>query len=387
MKKQKANRSGADEELNPQPTSTATLISARQSPAPKPMKTVLMFDETSSTTQANIRSKAKPEPRNVTARKRLLIADDDGSIRESLARVLEGENYEVLLAKSGQEAVSQFLYAEPDLVLLDLNMPGKDGWQAFELMEKVRPFVPVIVITARPNQFEHAAKLGIDALMEKPLDLPLLLRTIKGLLAEPERARIARLTQRNFTTFLLLRKDTAKPAERRNGFSTAPLASDRKQVEPIRPSRPGKRRIMVAEDDTSVSASLGRVLEAENYDVVFARDGYEAATKYLTAPFDLALLDLNLPRMDGWQAYDWISKLHPLVPIIIITARPNEYERAVAAGADALMEKPLDLPLLLKTIKELLAESPQQRIAHLTSRDFSTRFLSRSGDDERRGGQ
>lgn len=66
-----------------------------------------------------------------------------------------------------------------------------------------------------------------------------------------------------------------------------------------------------------------------------------------------------------------------MVPIIIITARPNQYEQALRAGADALMEKPLDLPVLLSTIHQLLAESEQQRLARLTDPNFATAFLSR----------
>ena len=67
-------------------------------------------------------------------------------------------------------------------------------------MEKLNPFLPVIVITARPHQYDLAVRLGIDAFMEKPLDLPLLLATIKELLVEPQQDRIVRLTKGNFVT-------------------------------------------------------------------------------------------------------------------------------------------------------------------------------------------
>jgi DNA-binding response OmpR family regulator len=135
--------------------------------------------------------------------KRILIADDDPAVLVSLAQVLASEAYDVVLAHTGRQAVSQLLAEKPDLVLLDLNMPEKDGWEAFELMEKLNPFLPVIVITARPNQYDLAVRLGIDAFMEKPLDLPLLLATVKQLLAEPEQDRIVRLTKGNFVTAYL----------------------------------------------------------------------------------------------------------------------------------------------------------------------------------------
>jgi CheY-like chemotaxis protein len=173
------------------------------------MKTLALINEKDTSPPLGAAPILKPEPRDAPVRKRILIADDDASVRESLARVLEGENHEVVLAGSGREAVSQFVHAAPDLVLLDLNMPDTDGWQAFELMEKRRPFVPVIVITARPHQYEHAARLGIDAFMEKPLDFPLLLQTIARLLSEPEPERLQRLTQHEAATSFLVRRAAA----------------------------------------------------------------------------------------------------------------------------------------------------------------------------------
>jgi DNA-binding response OmpR family regulator len=136
-------------------------------------------------------------------RKTILLADDDASIRRLVGRILEMENYEVWPAKTGREAASKFLHGPPDLVLLDLNMPDKDGWEASRLMSSVHPGVPVIVITARPHQYEQAVRMRIDALMEKPLDLLVLLQTVKELLAEPDTQRSARMNHPDFRTALL----------------------------------------------------------------------------------------------------------------------------------------------------------------------------------------
>jgi CheY-like chemotaxis protein len=142
--------------------------------------------------------------------KKILLADDDPGIREMLGRVLESEHYEVILAKNGNEAGAKFVSREPDIVLLDLNMPDRDGWSAFRFMEVVHPLLPVIIITARPDQYAQAEKLGVDALMEKPLNLPVLLEAIEGLLAETETERTRRLINRHFkTAFLNHRKQPA----------------------------------------------------------------------------------------------------------------------------------------------------------------------------------
>jgi DNA-binding response OmpR family regulator len=122
----------------------------------------------------------------------ILIVDDDPTIRDSLARVLQSEDFEVRLAENGRVGARQVLDCLPDLILLDLNMPDTNGWQAFEVIARLVPQVPVIVITARPDQARRAAEVGIDMLLEKPLDIPVLLETIRELLAAPGRSRFAR---------------------------------------------------------------------------------------------------------------------------------------------------------------------------------------------------
>jgi two-component system KDP operon response regulator KdpE len=115
--------------------------------------------------------------------KKILLADDDPGVRETLGRVLESENYLVTLAGTAADANAQFLADLPDLVLLDLNLPDRDGWDVFGLMRRTHPWVPVIVITAMSHQYKRAAEHGVAALMEKPLNLPLLLVTMTELLA------------------------------------------------------------------------------------------------------------------------------------------------------------------------------------------------------------
>ena len=134
---------------------------------------------------------------------RILLADDDLAVRKMVARVLESAGYEVLHADSGHEALAKFRSGKPQLVLLDLKMPDQEGWETFEAISRLNPLVPVIVITAWPNQYDQAVQRGIDALMEKPLDLALLLTAIQNLLQEPEKQRTQRLTDPGFTTTYL----------------------------------------------------------------------------------------------------------------------------------------------------------------------------------------
>ena len=144
----------------------------------------------------------QPEASN-PAHTRILIADDDSVVRGSLAAVLESEGYVVDEARNGIEAVTRAIEHLPDLVLLDLNMPHWDGWTAFSQLDRVTPLLPVIVITARPNQYEKAVRLGVDAFMEKPLNIPVLVRAIKRLTSEDENRHVRRITNPAFVTQLL----------------------------------------------------------------------------------------------------------------------------------------------------------------------------------------
>lgn len=127
------------------------------------------------------------------AKNRILVVDDDSSVREMLTRVLVGEGYLAWAAANGTAALEIVAAAKVDLVLLDLNLPGKSGWDTFERLTAENPRLAVIIITARSNQLFTALGAGVGALLEKPLDFPKLLQTISRLLAEPAESRLARM--------------------------------------------------------------------------------------------------------------------------------------------------------------------------------------------------
>jgi CheY-like chemotaxis protein len=129
---------------------------------------------------------------SLSTRHRILLVDDDPGVRSSLGAVLSGEGYVVVPVRDGLEAVSLAAAGRVDLVVLDLNMPRQNGWDTFEQLTREHPLLPIIVITARANQFFTAVSAGAGALLEKPLEIPVLLRTIARLLTEPEEARLAR---------------------------------------------------------------------------------------------------------------------------------------------------------------------------------------------------
>lgn len=149
------------------------------------------------------------------AKVKILLADDDPAIRQILCRLLAEEGYAVLTAANGEEALEVAKTTNVDLVLLDLNMPLKDGWETFEQLTNCQPMLPIILITARSNQLFPALASGVVALLEKPLDFTKLFSTIHNLLEEPLEIRLARATGRS-TVFSYFPSKIDGPARKRH---------------------------------------------------------------------------------------------------------------------------------------------------------------------------
>jgi len=117
----------------------------------------------------------------------ILVCDEDASVRRMVARVLETAGYDAVLASGGPEALTALRDVRPDLLLLDINAPGPEGWEVLEQLHQSHPELPIILITGWPNLAAQAAQRGIKQLMEKPLDLPVLLDVIQQLVGESRR--------------------------------------------------------------------------------------------------------------------------------------------------------------------------------------------------------
>jgi two-component system, OmpR family, KDP operon response regulator KdpE len=116
-------------------------------------------------------------------RKKILLVDDELAILRVLGIKLKISGYDVITASTGQEALDKVDSANPDLMLLDVIMPGIDG---FEVLDKLRAFseIPVIVFSARPENGQKALKLGANDFLAKPLDVDDMVRRVDTLLAE-----------------------------------------------------------------------------------------------------------------------------------------------------------------------------------------------------------
>ena len=120
---------------------------------------------------------------------RILIIDDDRFMCETLKRVFEGENHEVLIAGNGREGLELFRRERADLIITDILMPEKDGLESIAELKSEYPGLPIIAISGGGSRtggtefLEAASMLGADEVMRKPLVIRRLLETAARLVA------------------------------------------------------------------------------------------------------------------------------------------------------------------------------------------------------------
>ncbi len=114
----------------------------------------------------------------------ILVVDDDRLTRWSITRQLGRVGYNVIEAASGEEALTLLSQAAPNLVLLDLGLPGMDGFSVLSEIRKIQPVLPVISMTTDSTSevSRRAKSLGANAHLEKPFDVPGLMTTVGSLL-------------------------------------------------------------------------------------------------------------------------------------------------------------------------------------------------------------
>ncbi len=114
---------------------------------------------------------------------KILVADDDNNICDLLKIYLENEGYEVVTANDGVKAISSFKIYEPDLILLDIMMPRKDGWQVCREIREISS-KPIIMVTARGEVFDKVLglELGADDFITKPFDTKEVAARVKAVL-------------------------------------------------------------------------------------------------------------------------------------------------------------------------------------------------------------
>ena len=120
------------------------------------------------------------------------------------------------------------------------------------------------------------------------------------------------------------------------------------------------RTILVVDDDRGLQAALAEIFEDEGYRVAVAHDGYHALDQLTGVPPDLIVLDIGMPRMDGFAFAAELTRrgLRPGIPMLVLTADGRAQQKAAQVNAEGWLAKPFDVGELLQRVAHLLGAAP-----------------------------
>jgi CheY-like chemotaxis protein len=258
------------------------------------------------------------EPQRVEAQKAIaidkrvvLVIDDQPEMFHILEQNLEESGYQVIGASSGEEGLEKARSLHPYAITLDIMMPQKDGWQVlYELKnDSVTKDIPVILLTIVDNK-AMGFRLGASDYLVKPLNEKSVLEALDRL-------------------------------AKSNGG--------------VRP-----RKLLVVDDDPKVIDLVQQMLEGEDFVIETAKDGREALTHAEASKPDVILLDLIMPKLDGFEFIEEIHKITKLrnIPIIVLTAKSltgDEQSQLQKSVAAIVKKQGLEGEILIHEIQKLVA--------------------------------
>ncbi len=246
----------------------------------------------------------------------VLIVDDDPDIREGIIAVLETNDYRLATASNGIECMEHIRDEPPDLLILDMLMPRMDGFAVIRELRSDPDLagIPIIILTTviedaayRRYELETGVAMGVANYIEKPAPPDELLRSVSAIVDQPY--------------------------------------------------------IIVADDDPDIIEAISTVLESRPYNVATARDGEQCLEMIRKRSPDLLLLDLLMPRMDGFAVIRELQSdpATAKIPILVLTTVVEDASRRryeLETGRDmpvrAYLQKPIaPEPLLLEVEKTL----------------------------------
>ncbi len=277
---------------------------------------------------------------------RILVVDDEEVNRELLEAILVQEGFEVELAADGPTALAQATDYPPDLILLDILMPGMSGLEVCQRLKQApgTAQLPIIIVTAvgQVATKEAALTSGADDFVTKPIRPDDLRARVTAML----KVRRVRL-ELDRTLAYLHELEAARHAQRQQ--SLACLVGDER---PNASPPPTPMPVLLVDDEALTREFYGDLLAEHGFQVYAARSGAEGLELAQTHSLDAAVLDIVMPEMSGVELLDRLHQEDPDLPVIMLTGRPTS-QNAIAAlklGAFDFIVKGLDHSLVVLAV-------------------------------------
>ncbi len=282
---------------------------------------------------------------------RVLLVDDEEDYVRTMAERLEMRDLRSRVATSGAEALEMVRTEVPDVMILDLRMPGIDGMQVLERVKEEHPQVQVVILTGHGSEAEEkeARALGAFEYLQKPADTAQLIDTItaawkRGLKVATE---FLRESKQEFDRTM----EAAAWAEA--GEHDLAVGAMTKQPQEESSATPGALKVLLVDDEEDYVRTMAERMEMRDLGSDVALTGEQALELLEHDLPDVMVLDLRMPGLGGMEVLRRVKEAHPHVEVIILTGFGSDEDEAEARrlGAFDYLRKPVDISDLVNTIR------------------------------------
>ncbi len=283
---------------------------------------------------------------------RVLLVDDEEDYVTAMAERMDMRDLQSQVALSGEEALQALETDPPDVIVLDLRMPGMQGMEVLERVRKEHPHIQVIILTGHGGEKEEkeARRLGAFEYFQKPADTGALVDTIRG--AWQRSVQVAKEFikeskeefDRSMTAAALAEGGMPEEAQK---MVRKPEAPEKKA------SSTGSIRVLLVDDEEDYVRTLAERMEMRDVGSDVALNGEEALSMLEEELPDVMVLDLKMPGMGGMEVLEKVKKKFPALEIIILTGHGSDQEEVEAKrlGAFGYFRKPVDIGDLMESVR------------------------------------
>lgn len=259
----------------------------------------------------------------------VLVIEDDWTTKQLITNYLEKAGYTVIATDQGKQALTLAKVYQPDAIILDILLPDLNGWDILIKIKKIEETqqIPVIVCSVLPEK-ERAFSLGAVDFVEKPVSEKILVDCLRKLTLSHEREE----------TLNILTRD---------GVRREPVSANMQR---------GSVNVLLVEDNQFNQKLIEHLLTGDGYQLTVVGNGQEALEVLDQQKFDIVLMDMQMPVMDGYEATRRIRNIEEFkkLPVIALTAHAmkGDCEKCLSVGCNDYLAKPVKKDMLIKAIKQ-----------------------------------
>ncbi|EKU99352.1 response regulator containing a CheY-like receiver domain and a GGDEF domain [Leptolyngbya sp. PCC 7375] len=277
---------------------------------------------------------------------KILLIDKDRASRQILEHALKLYDYEVVSTHRGDKGLSLAVEEAPDLIVMDIDAQGLNGWQAIKILKESSPtwLIPVIALAQPTVTGQLLIQTGFDTYVRKPAAARHILQRIESLLDK-------------------VSKELTGSSGNPSSASTSVSTSHRGPWEtPYAQSQVGQVTVVYVDNSAADSQALGDIVQAAGYSYANISDSLQAVSLLMDLRPQIIFLELVLPVANGYELCAQIRRISFFqhTPIIIVTNKNRipERFRAKMVGASDFLSKPIKAKSVLKIlIKHLSHQS------------------------------